>query len=99
MQLCFYDSIVLQPSITFICYVVPMSNELIFIISMVIDLSLILLLVRFGKDWIKILIVINLIMVQVAAVKNVELFGFVANASAVFYAAIFLATDMLTEHR
>jgi uncharacterized PurR-regulated membrane protein YhhQ (DUF165 family) len=37
-------------------------------------------------------------MVQFSAVKNVEIFGFIANASAVFYASIFIATDILTEH-
>jgi len=37
-------------------------------------------------------------MVQFTAVKNHSLFGFVANGSAVFYAAIFLATDILSEH-
>jgi uncharacterized integral membrane protein (TIGR00697 family) len=74
------------------------SNELIFIIAMVVDLSLVLAATRFGKQWLKMLIVLNLIMVQFTAVKNHSLFGFVANGSAVFYAAIFLATDILSEH-
>ena len=65
---------------------------------MSIDLLLVLLATRWGKEWLKVLIVANLIVVQFSAVKNIQFFGFVANASAVFYAAIFLATDILTEH-
>lgn len=74
------------------------SNELIFFIIMFVDLALILFFTKYGKEWLKVLIVANLILVQLSAVKNVEIFGVVANASAVFYASIFLATDIITEH-
>lgn len=74
------------------------SNELIFFVIMFVDLALILFFTKYGKEWLKILIVANLILVQLSAVKNVEIFGVVANASAVFYASIFLATDIITEH-
>ena len=75
-----------------------MSNEAIFAIIMVIDLTLVLFVTKFGKEWLKVMIVANLFMTQLSAVKNVEIFGFVANGSAVFYASIFLATDIITEH-
>lgn len=75
-----------------------MSNEIIFLISTVIDLSIVLLAFRLGKPWLIGVIVLNLIMVTCFASKLVPLFGFVTNAANVFYAAIFLATDALTEH-
>jgi len=37
-------------------------------------------------------------MVQLTAVKNFEMFGFIANASVIFYGPIYIATDILTEH-
>jgi uncharacterized integral membrane protein (TIGR00697 family) len=75
-----------------------MSNELIFVGATLLDLLLILLATKYGKNWLFLLIAANLIMVQVLAVKNVEVFGFIASAAAIFYAAIFIATDILTEH-
>lgn len=75
-----------------------MTNEVIFIITAVIDLAFILLAFRLGKGWLFGAIVVNIILVSTFAGKLVPIFGFVTNAAGVFYAAIFLATDILTEH-
>lgn len=43
-------------------------------------------------------IVANIILTNIFAAKLIPLFGIVASASTVFYASIFIATDILTEH-
>lgn len=75
-----------------------MNNELIFFITVLVDLLLVLFAFRQGKAWLIGVIVMNLIMVTCFAAKLVPLFGFVTNAANAYYAAIFLATDALTEH-
>nr|VFJ91262.1 MAG: hypothetical protein BECKLFY1418A_GA0070994_10155 [Candidatus Kentron sp. LFY] len=75
-----------------------MTNETLFILTTLIDLIFVLFAFRMGKSWVVGIIVMNLIMVSCFAGKLIPIFGFVTNAANVFYAAIFLATDALTEH-
>ncbi len=75
-----------------------MSNELIYFIIVVIDLSLALLAFRQGKNWLIAFSAVNLILVTSLAGKTVEIFGFATTVAGPFYAAVFLATDSLTEH-
>lgn len=73
-------------------------NELLFIVITLVDLAIVLLAFRLGKPWLIAIIAINLILVSTFAAKLIIIFGLVTNAANTFYAAIFLATDMLTEH-
>lgn len=75
-----------------------MSAELVFFAILVIDLAFVLFAFRMGKEWVFAAIAANLIMVNLTGAKLVPVFGVVASASAVMYAAIFLATDILSEH-
>lgn len=75
-----------------------MTNEIIFILTTLLDLAFVLFAFRMGKSWIVGAIVANLIMVTCFASKLIPVFGFITNAANVFYASIFLATDALTEH-
>lgn len=74
-------------------------NEVWFFIITVVDLALILLAWRLGPSWVYVTIVANVILVSTFAAKLIVIFGLVTNVSNSFYAAIFLATDILTEHR
>lgn len=75
-----------------------MTNELLFVLTSVVDLSLILIAFRLGKSWLFALLAINLILVSIFGAKLTEIFGFITNAGNVFYAAVFLATHLLIEH-
>ncbi|MCB9810960.1 MAG: queuosine precursor transporter [Candidatus Nomurabacteria bacterium] len=75
-----------------------MPNEVIFFLILSIDLALILFAFRLGKEWLFAAIAANMIIVNFTSSLLIPLFGFVASAAAVTYAAIFLATDILTEH-
>lgn len=75
-----------------------MTNEFLFFLTIAIDLGLILIATKLGKEWLVTMIIANIVVSQISAAKIITLFGFTASASAVFYASIFLATDILTEH-
>ncbi|MBQ08604.1 MAG: hypothetical protein CMD96_02310 [Gammaproteobacteria bacterium] len=75
-----------------------MSNEVLFFIVTIIDLLFVLLAWKLGKEWLYITIIINVILVSTFAAKLIPIFGVVTNVSNTFYAAIFIATDILTEH-
>ncbi|WP_165741708.1 queuosine precursor transporter [Candidatus Thiosymbion oneisti] len=75
-----------------------MSNELLFFIITLVDLAFVLLAWKLGKEWVYITIITNIILVSTFAAKLIPIFGFVTNVSNTFYAAIFIATDILTEH-
>jgi uncharacterized integral membrane protein (TIGR00697 family) len=53
---------------------------------------------KLGKEWLYITIIVNVILVSTFAAKLIPIFGVVTNVSNTFYAAIFIATDILTEH-
>lgn len=75
-----------------------MNNELWFFLVTCIDLAFVLLAWRLGKEWVYIVILTNVILVSTFAAKLIPIFGLVTNVSNAFYAAIFIATDILTEH-
>lgn len=75
-----------------------MSNELIFFITLAVNLTFILFAFRMGKEWLFAAIVGNMLINILVAGKLIPIFGVVASASAITYASIFLATDLLTEH-
>jgi len=73
-------------------------NEIWFIALTFLDLLFVLLAWRFGKEWVVTAIVINVILTTTFAAKLISIFGLTTSASSVFYSAIFIGTDILTEH-
>jgi uncharacterized integral membrane protein (TIGR00697 family) len=73
-------------------------NELYYFLMVLVDLSLALVAFRLGRYWLIGFIVGNLLLVTPLAGKVVEIFGFATTVAGPFYASIFLATDVLTEH-
>ncbi len=73
-------------------------NESWFFITMFADLFLVLFAWRMGKEWLVATIVMNLILVSTFGPKIISIFGFETSLANVFYASIFIATDILTEH-
>ena len=76
----------------------PLSNELLFLAVTIIELIFVLLAWRMGKEWVFVVIAVNIVLVSTFAGKLIPIFGFVTNVSNPFYAGIFIATDILAEH-
>jgi len=75
-----------------------MSNEFLWMIFVVLDLTSAIIIYRFfGKVGLFGLIVMSGIVCNIQVVKLVELFGFTATLGNVLYASIFFATDILSE--
>jgi len=73
-------------------------NNLLWVGSVIITLSLITLVYRFfGKSGLYAIIVALVISCNIEVVKTVEVFGLVATLGNVLYAGIFFATDILSE--
>jgi queuosine precursor transporter len=75
-----------------------MTNTLLFILIAVIDLSIVLFAWRLGKNWLVATILANIVLTSTFVGKLVPLFGLVTTGGEVFYASIFIATDILSEH-
>ena len=73
-------------------------NEIWFFILMFADLFLVLFAWKMGKQWLIATIVMNLILVSTFGSKLITIFGFDTSVANIFYASIFIATDILTEH-
>ena len=75
-----------------------MSNEILWILFMVVNFGLILLSYKlFGKTGLYIWIALSAIIANVQVLKTVELFGQVATLGNIIYGTSFLATDILSE--
>ena len=76
-----------------------MSNESLFVVRALVDIVLIVFACRFfGKKGLYAAIAANLILVSLFGAKLVSYFGLVTNAGNIFYASVFFATQLLTEH-
>jgi len=75
-----------------------MSNAIIFLLVAILDLCFVLLAWRLGKNWLISTILINIVLTSTFVGKLVPIFGLVTTAGEVFYASIFIATDILSEH-
>jgi uncharacterized integral membrane protein (TIGR00697 family) len=75
-----------------------MENSLLFIAQTLCTLALVLLCFRLGKVWLVSFIAMAAVLINVAVLKQMELFGFAATGGNVLYAAIFFATDLLDEY-
>ena len=75
-----------------------MSNELLFISTVLLYLGSVLLLYRlFGKNGLYIFAVFSTLLGNIAVCKCVDLFGLSSTAGNVLYASTFLVTDILSE--
>ena len=74
-----------------------MSNEWLFFLSVLAEMSFVLVASRKGVDWLLGTIGINLIFVSIFGAKLITVFGLVTNAGNIFYACVFLATHFLLE--
>lgn len=75
-----------------------MSSEAIFIMLMVIDLLFVLIAFRLGKYFLFGAVAANIMFTNMTSSKIITVFGLDSTVANVFYAAIFLATDLLSEH-
>lgn len=73
-------------------------NELLFLSFAVLVCTLNLVAFRMGKMYLFIAIVVYTLMMNIFVLKQFTLFGFMTAGGNAMYGAIFLATDMLTEH-
>ncbi len=75
-----------------------MSNELIFILTVLIYLGSVLLLYKvFGKNGLFAFAIFGTLLGNIAVCKNVDIFGVATTAGNVLYASTFLVTDILSE--
>ena len=74
-----------------------MSNELLFILQMIVSLSFVLCLFRLGKEYLVGYIGFAVILSQIFVNKQFDLFGLAASGGNVMYASLFLATDLPSE--
>lgn len=75
-----------------------MNNDAAFFIVSVLDLGIVFLLFRYGKEGLLTALIINLILVSVLGAALTSVFGFVTNAGNIYYAATFLSMNILLEH-
>ena len=76
---------------------VLMSNELLFLISILVDILFVFFAARRGVDWLLGTIIANLILIGIFGAKLVSAFGIVTNLGNIFYACVFLATYFILE--
>lgn len=76
-----------------------MHNEILWILFVIFDLSVVLLAFRlWGKNGLYAMIACSGVICNIQVVITVQLFGLVATLGNIVYASIFLATDILSEH-
>jgi uncharacterized integral membrane protein (TIGR00697 family) len=76
-----------------------MSNELLIIVTALVNIFGVFLASRLGTRYLFAIIAIDLILISTFGSKLIELFGLVTNAGNVFYACIFLATHFILEQK
>lgn len=76
-----------------------LSNELLWIITIVVNFSLLMLMYRFmGKTGLIVWVAVASLIANIQVIKLVELFGFDATLGNIVYGTSFLATDILSEN-
>lgn len=73
-------------------------NELIFLVTVLVELAFVVLSMRFGREGLFGFIVANIILVSTFGSELIDVFGLTTNAGNVFYASIFVAANILVEH-
>jgi len=75
------------------------SNELLWFLFMLLDLSMVLFMFRFfGREGLFAVIIMSSIICNIQVIKLVNMFGFVATLGNIVYASNFFATDLLSEY-
>lgn len=74
------------------------SDELLFILITIIDLTVMLACWKAGRRWLELFVVLNYVFANLFVQKFTDFWGFYTSGSAIFYAAIFMGTDIITEH-
>lgn len=75
-----------------------MSNESAFFLLMFADLLFVLVCYFLGRHFLYVAVVANIMFTNMVSAKLVSVFGFEQTVANATYAAIFLATDLLSEH-
>lgn len=75
-----------------------MSNEILYLALAAIDLCAVLVAFRVGKSCLYTIMAANIFLISLFGAKLITLGGFVTNAGNVFFACIFFAAHLLTEH-
>jgi queuosine precursor transporter len=75
-----------------------MINELLFILVILLSFVLTLLAIKIGKEWVILIPPIFLVLANLFAPQLITVFGLVTSLAVPIYAAIFLATDIISEH-
>lgn len=75
-----------------------MSNEILFLIKLLIGLSFVLFAFRMGKYWLFAILGVYLVLANIFVTKQITLFGLAATGGNVLYGCTFLITDLLSEH-
>lgn len=73
-------------------------NELIFLAHMIIAGGILLAAARQGRTWIVGLIIVCTLLMNIAVMKQMTLFGLTVTGGNVLYATVFLGNDVLNEH-
>lgn len=74
-----------------------MSNEILFLILLVFALSLPLVAYWMGRTWMYVLVGINACVLLPIMVLSADVFGYSVSIGTVYYATLFLVTDLLAE--
>lgn len=75
-----------------------MSNELLWLLFLLLDLSLVIIVYKiFGKNGLYAIISMSIILANLQVMKIIDFFGFSVTLGNVLYGSIFLATDILSE--
>ncbi len=74
-----------------------MSNEVLFIILVLVDILFVFFAARRGSDWLFGTVILNMILVGIFGAKLITIFGLTTNVGNVFYACVFLATHFMIE--
>ncbi len=75
-----------------------MSNEIIFIIQILIGLGFTLIAFRIGFHWLLALIAVQAVLMNIFVLKMMNIFSLEVTGGNVLYASIFLGTDIICEH-
>lgn len=75
-----------------------MNSELLFFILVALDVAFVLLCFRCGKPYLYTAVIANIMFTNMVSSKIVTVFCLESTVANVFYAAIFLATDILNEY-
>ena len=72
-------------------------NEFLLLLTICAELVFVLIASRMGKNWLRMTIVVNLILIATFGAKIIPAFSFLTNSGNVFYAGVFLAMHMIIE--